>query len=431
MTRKSLVPIVLPADPTAALEAATKQYVDGLASQTTLDTRYVNVDGDSMTGALIISGNLQATTMNMIDAPTSIGHVTRKDYVDAQRDTRVAKVGDTMTGDLRINSDSGRVAFYLANGTTFVGNFGVNAGNLFVNTATNAIQLQFMTSGVTRFTVANALVTSTVPVVLPADPASALHAATKQYVDGLAAQATLDSRYVNVTGDTITGSVYLQPALRATTALRVVIGQVTAGSETDFDLSTAGTVSVPTPSSNAHAATKLYVDGLTALFTSTVKGTVPPPTTVTGKFLKDDGTWAAAGGSTDVMWVGTSVPSDGAIEIWYDTDEPDPDTIQRQAIQVFGTSNYSPIAAHENNLVMLPSAVGQTVTVLLNSTVALPVGYRVDIAQGDVGQITIAAQGGVTIVATPGLKLRAKGSVASLIKTAAPDTWLATGDLTL
>lgn len=28
MTRKSLVPIVLPADPTAALEAATKQYVD-------------------------------------------------------------------------------------------------------------------------------------------------------------------------------------------------------------------------------------------------------------------------------------------------------------------------------------------------------------------------------------------------------------------
>ena len=33
-------------------------------------------------------------------------------------------------------------------------------------------------------------------------------------------------------------------------------------------------------------------------FTQTVKGAVPPPTTVTGKFLKDDGTWAAAGGGT-------------------------------------------------------------------------------------------------------------------------------------
>lgn len=34
MTRKFLVPIVLPADPTAALEAATKQYVDGIAGFT-------------------------------------------------------------------------------------------------------------------------------------------------------------------------------------------------------------------------------------------------------------------------------------------------------------------------------------------------------------------------------------------------------------
>lgn len=30
MSRKFLTPIVLPADPTAALEAASKQYVDGI-----------------------------------------------------------------------------------------------------------------------------------------------------------------------------------------------------------------------------------------------------------------------------------------------------------------------------------------------------------------------------------------------------------------
>jgi hypothetical protein len=32
-------------------------------------------------------------------------------------------------------------------------------------------------------------------------------------------------------------------------------------------------------------------------FTEAVKGAVPPPTTATGKFLKDDGTWATAGGT--------------------------------------------------------------------------------------------------------------------------------------
>jgi hypothetical protein len=35
-------------------------------------------------------------------------------------------------------------------------------------------------------------------------------------------------------------------------------------------------------------------------FTATVKGAVPPPTTATGKYLKDDGTWAVPAGSGTV-----------------------------------------------------------------------------------------------------------------------------------
>jgi hypothetical protein len=42
--------------------------------------------------------------------------------------------------------------------------------------------------------------------------------------------------------------------------------------------------------------------------------------------------------------------------------------------------------------------------------------------------VTFAAAAGVTLQATPGLKLRAQFSACSLIKTAS-DTWILSGDL--
>jgi hypothetical protein len=48
--------------------------------------------------------------------------------------------------------------------------------------------------------------------------------------------------------------------------------------------------------------------------------------------------------------------------------------------------------------------------------------------QTGTGQTTIVATGGVTINATPGLKLRTQWSSATLIKRA-ENTWVAIGDL--
>lgn len=45
------------------------------------------------------------------------------------------------------------------------------------------------------------------------------------------------------------------------------------------------------------------------LFTTTLKGLVPAPSTVTGKVLSDNGTWVSAGGIGTVTSVGASVPS--------------------------------------------------------------------------------------------------------------------------
>jgi hypothetical protein len=67
-------------------------------------------------------------------------------------------------------------------------------------------------------------------------------------------------------------------------------------------------------------------------------------------------------------------------------------------------------------------------TVPSNSNVAFPVGTTITVLQTGSGQTTIAAQAGVTVNATPGLKLRTQWSSATLIKRAT-DTWVALGDL--
>jgi hypothetical protein len=67
-------------------------------------------------------------------------------------------------------------------------------------------------------------------------------------------------------------------------------------------------------------------------------------------------------------------------------------------------------------------------TVPLNSSEAFPIGKKITILQTGAGQTTIVATGGVTVNATPGLKLRTQWSSATLIKRAT-DTWVAIGDL--
>jgi hypothetical protein len=81
-----------------------------------------------------------------------------------------------------------------------------------------------------------------------------------------------------------------------------------------------------------------------------------------------------------------------------------------------------------DGLVECNKATGFTVTIPANSTTAFPVGTSIDILQVGAGQVTIAGAAGVTVNATPGLKLRAQWSSATLFKRAT-DTWVVMGDL--
>jgi hypothetical protein len=92
-----------------------------------------------------------------------------------------------------------------------------------------------------------------------------------------------------------------------------------------------------------------------------------------------------------------------------------------------GTS-YTVVLADENKLVTLNNAAAITVTLPRDSTVALPVGARVDFAALGVGLATFVAGTGATVVGTPSLTTRARYSSVSAVKIAA-NSWLLVGDL--
>jgi hypothetical protein len=92
------------------------------------------------------------------------------------------------------------------------------------------------------------------------------------------------------------------------------------------------------------------------------------------------------------------------------------------------TASYTLVLGDKGKLVEMNVATANNLTVPLNSSVAYPTGTQINILQTGAGQTTVVATGGVTINATPGLKLRAQWSSATLIKRAT-DTWVLVGDI--
>jgi len=94
------------------------------------------------------------------------------------------------------------------------------------------------------------------------------------------------------------------------------------------------------------------------------------------------------------------------------------------------TDSYTLSNLNERDVIIeISKGSATTLTIPADSTVNYPVGTTLDIIQTGSGQVTIAGAGGVTVNATPGLKLRTQWSSATLLKRAS-NTWLVFGDLT-
>jgi hypothetical protein len=92
-------------------------------------------------------------------------------------------------------------------------------------------------------------------------------------------------------------------------------------------------------------------------------------------------------------------------------------------------TTYTLVLADAGKLVDLNNASAITLTVPLNSSVAFPVGTRIDLIQSGAGQVTVAATGGVTINSKgAALKLTGQWSAATLIQRSA-NLWVLVGDI--
>jgi hypothetical protein len=98
------------------------------------------------------------------------------------------------------------------------------------------------------------------------------------------------------------------------------------------------------------------------------------------------------------------------------------------AINQKNVTSWSPELTDRDKLVELNSSSPITVTLGADMFIDFPVGTSIDILQTGTGQVTIQGGAGVTVNATPGLKLRTQWSSATLFKRAA-DTWVVFGDL--
>jgi hypothetical protein len=94
------------------------------------------------------------------------------------------------------------------------------------------------------------------------------------------------------------------------------------------------------------------------------------------------------------------------------------------------TDSYTLVLGDAGKVIEMGKATAQTLTVPPNSSVAFPVGTKVDVVQTGAGATTIAEGSGVTINSQDGnLKLTAQWAGATLIKRAT-NTWVLIGNLT-
>jgi len=177
--------LILSGDPLVDLQAATKQYVDNAFDP----AQFVDVAGDTMTGELVLFGN---PTQALGAAPRQYVDQAEADAIASATATAAAESvslsGDTMTGPLVLS------------GAPTIGNGAATKD--YVDTGDDA-----------RVAVAGDTMTG--QLVLFGDPTVALGAAPKQYVDAqaaaaqAAAEATAAAESVSLSGDTMTGALVL------------------------------------------------------------------------------------------------------------------------------------------------------------------------------------------------------------------------------
>lgn len=189
--------------------------------------------------------------------------------------------------------------------------------------------------------------------------------------------------------------------------------------------------------SGAHAASAISYAGSAGLSATDVeaaldeldseKASTGSVTTVSSGLADHIADASDAHDASAISYAGATGLSATDVEAALDELDAEKVSITRTINAQTGTT-YTLVLGDAGKFVTMSNGSASTLTVPPNSSVAFPVGATIEGAQLGAGQVTLTPGSGVTINATPGLKIAAQYGSYALIKIAT-DTWLAFGRL--
>jgi hypothetical protein len=431
--------------------SAIQTQLDGKLATSVASTTYAGLAGATFTGTVSLTAN---TSIGTVDS-TEIGYLNGvTSAIQTQLDAKAPIADPTFTGTVS-GVTKAMVGLGNVDNTT--------DANKPVSTATQtALDAKLNLSGGTL----------TGALTLSGAPTSDLHAATKQYVDGLAAginfhqpvvaatTGNLAGTYNNGTngvGATLTrasnGSIGTIDGATVSVGSRILLRAQTDKKENGvYTVTAVGSGSAPwvitraTDADNNPAGelsngdfvftTSGSTNGSKGFIVSTT-GTITIGTTEI-EYAQFNASEAVIAG-TNILKVGETISvvsnptfanvitatsgvafSDGTQTL---------EGVPSRTVIIQRTSSNTLSGVERDDLIEMSSSSALTLTIPADSTFNFPIGTSIDVLQTNTGQVTIAGAGGVTVNATPGLKLRTQWSSATLFKRAA-NTWVVYGDLT-
>lgn len=364
----------------ATVSASELNILDG-ATLTTTELNYV----DGVTSAIQTQINAKAPT----STPTFTGKVTASDTTEST---------DTTTGSLVVSGGAGIAKdVYIGGDLVITGDFTVNGTTTTVNVSDLVVEDPLIYIG--EGNEANA---SDLGLVASFDDGTYQH--TGLVRDASAGKWKL---FKGVTDEPTTTVNFTQGSLDTLALGTLETSGLTASGAVNFTGATiTGLTTLPSQSGNN--GKYLTTDGSTASW-ATVNAT-PALDDLT------DVTLTSSTANDVVYYNGTGWVNKYVASI--------PTLTNAQS----GTT-YTLVLGDAGKIVEINNASAITLTVPTNAGVAYPVGTQITILQTGAGQITVAGPSGGTLNATPGTKLRAQWSSATLLKRAT-DTWVLIGDLT-